>query len=235
LKLEKQPRTFVIGDIHGAHKALIQCFERSGFDYTSDKLISLGDVCDGWPEVHKVFNELCSIQNLVYIIGNHDEWALTWADTGEASYVWLAQGGRSTTECYPSGMDKEHKNLLLEAYDHYQENNQLFVHGGIDPHRPIAEQDRETFIWDRNLVNLALYNKDLGIENPLTDFSQIFVGHTPTIKYGSELPIHACEVRMMDTGAGYYGKLTMMDLESGEIFQSDPVHGLYPDHPGRMR
>jgi serine/threonine protein phosphatase 1 len=40
-------RTFAIGDIHGAYKAMMQCFERSGFDYKKDHLIVMGDVCDG--------------------------------------------------------------------------------------------------------------------------------------------------------------------------------------------
>lgn len=29
-------KTFVMGDIHGAYKALIQCIERSGFDKEKD-------------------------------------------------------------------------------------------------------------------------------------------------------------------------------------------------------
>ena len=32
-------KTYAIGDIHGAYKALIQCFERSKFDYKNDCLI----------------------------------------------------------------------------------------------------------------------------------------------------------------------------------------------------
>jgi len=234
LSKKKSSRTFVIGDIHGAYKALIQCFKRSRFNYGADRLISLGDASDGWPEVDRVFDELCSIRNLIYITGNHDEWALNWANTGEKSSIWLLQGGKSTTESYPSGMKHDHRNLLNQANDYYLENNQLFVHGGVDPNRPIEEQDRETFIWDRNLVNLALYKKEVGMEEQISSFSRIFVGHTPTIKYGSYLPIKACEVWMMDTGAGYHGKLTMMDLESEKIYQSDPVHELYPEHPGRM-
>ena len=51
-------RTFAIGDIHGAYKALVQCFERSGFDYENDRLIVLGDVCDGYPEVKQCIDEL---------------------------------------------------------------------------------------------------------------------------------------------------------------------------------
>ncbi len=31
-------KTFAIGDIHGAYKAMIQCFERSKFDYKKDRL-----------------------------------------------------------------------------------------------------------------------------------------------------------------------------------------------------
>lgn len=41
-------RRFVVGDIHGAHKALVQCLERSGFNRDEDFLVSLGDLCDGW-------------------------------------------------------------------------------------------------------------------------------------------------------------------------------------------
>ncbi len=55
-------RRFVIGDIHGAHRALLQCFERSGFDRQNDLLICLGDLCDGWPDVDKVFDELLAGQ-----------------------------------------------------------------------------------------------------------------------------------------------------------------------------
>ena len=46
-------KTYAIGDIHGAYKALIQCFERSKFDYKNDRLIVMGDVCDGYPEAFR--------------------------------------------------------------------------------------------------------------------------------------------------------------------------------------
>lgn len=43
-------RTLVMGDIHGGYKALMQCLERSKFDYEKDTLIQLGDICDGWSD-----------------------------------------------------------------------------------------------------------------------------------------------------------------------------------------
>ena len=55
-------KTFVIGDIHGAYKALIECFEKSGFDRNKDRLICLGDVCDRSPEVKECIEELLKIK-----------------------------------------------------------------------------------------------------------------------------------------------------------------------------
>ena len=73
-------KTFVLGDIHGAYKALTQVLDQSRFDYEKDTLISLGDTCDGWPDTRKCFDELLKIKNLVYILGNHDFWALRWME-----------------------------------------------------------------------------------------------------------------------------------------------------------
>jgi len=37
----------------------------------------------------------------------------------------------------------------------------------------------------------------------------------------------------MDTGAGWQGKLSMMNIDTKEIFQSDPIADLYQEHTGR--
>ena len=78
-------RRFCIGDIHGAYKALMQVLKLSDFDYDSDELICLGDVADSWSQVPECFDELLKIKNLVYIMGNHDEWLLDWFKIGRAS------------------------------------------------------------------------------------------------------------------------------------------------------
>jgi serine/threonine protein phosphatase 1 len=44
-----------------------------------------------------------------------------------------------------------------------------------------------------------------------------------------------CEVWFMDTGAGWSGKLSMMNIDTKEIFMSDPVPELYPGVKGRQR
>ena len=55
-------KKFVIGDIHGNYKALMQCLEKSKFNYKKDKLIVLGDTCDGLPDVKECFDELLKIK-----------------------------------------------------------------------------------------------------------------------------------------------------------------------------
>jgi hypothetical protein len=44
-------RTLVVGDIHGAARALRQALDRAEFDPAADHLICLGDICDRGPEV----------------------------------------------------------------------------------------------------------------------------------------------------------------------------------------
>ena len=109
-------RTFVIGDIHGTHKALAQCLKRSGFDHARDRLIVLGDVCDGYPDVKQCFDELLKVKNLDLVLGNHDFWAREWATRGIKEDVWLTQGGDNTVVSYgDKGMPPAHVELLQNA------------------------------------------------------------------------------------------------------------------------
>ena len=98
--MAEMSRIFVIGDIHGAYRALMQCLERSNFDYEQDQLICLGDVCDGWPETRRCIEELLTINHLTYILGNHDTWTLDWMKTGNIENIWYVQGGEATIDSY---------------------------------------------------------------------------------------------------------------------------------------
>ena len=74
-------KTFIVGDIHGAHKALLQVLERSGFDYENDMLITIGDIVDGWGDSFQVVEELLKIKNRIDIVGNHDDWFLDFINS----------------------------------------------------------------------------------------------------------------------------------------------------------
>ncbi|MBL6447541.1 metallophosphoesterase [Fulvivirga sp. 29W222] len=227
-------KQFVVGDIHGAYKALIQCLERSSFDYENDQLVCLGDVCDGWPETNQAIEELLKIRNLVFILGNHDHWTLEWALGGNVNDIWLSQGGANTIKSYPGGMPDTHVNLLQNARYYYLNKNKLFVHAGIDPEVPLEVQGPSTFLWDRSLYRTAMARRINGDQKNITPYDEVFIGHTPIHKY-NDRPIKSCEVWLMDTGAGWDGTLTLMNIETKEVFISDRVDKMYPPGSGRIK
>lgn len=228
-------RRFVIGDIHGGYKALMQCLERANFDYAQDHLISLGDVCDGWPETCECIEELLKIKNLVFIQGNHDFWSLNWALSGKIDYAWFSQGGEGTINSYPSGMPPNHIQFLEEAHLYHELDNKLFVHAGILPHKPLSEQSADIFLWDRSLFSEAMKRHEEGQKETLTSYDEIYIGHTPIHRYGYLSPLQCGEIWMMDTGAAWEGTLSMMDIDTKETYVSDVVQTLYPVGMGRSK
>ena len=225
-------KTFVVGDIHGAYRALRQCLDRSAFNFTEDHLICLGDVCDGWPETKHCIDTLLEVRNLTYILGNHDTWTLNWMKAGTISDVWYAQGGEATIQSYTDEVPAKHTLFLENAVSYYLDEKRLFVHAGIDPLRPLEEQDNDIFLWDRNLARMVMEFHSKKIEGKLTTYKEVYLGHTP-IPYTQ--PLHWGDVYLMDTGAGWSGVLSMMDINSKDIFTSDPVPSLYPGVTGRVR
>lgn len=229
-------KRFVVGDIHGAHKALVQCLERSKFDPAEDLLISLGDLCDGWPEVNKVIDELVRIKNLRVVLGNHDEWALRWMKDGWEEDTWTTQGGLATMESYRRDRERvprSHVNLLRGASPFIELDNKLFVHGGINPTLDISKQDPELLLWDRDLLDGAVRTSQRNPDHRYGKWDDIFIGHTPTERYRTLEPVHACNVWAVDTGCGWSGKLTIMDIDNHDYWQSDLAPALYPNVPGR--
>jgi serine/threonine protein phosphatase 1 len=250
-------KRFVIGDIHGAHKALLQCFERSNFNYEEDELISLGDVADGWNEVPEVFDELLKVKKLIYIIGNHDEWLRKWFKFGQTPAIWTRQGGQATIDAYNRILEtkdissyvkwrRRHEKLLDKAKSFYhvievEENiawRKLFVHGGFNWQYPIESQDLHDLMWDRHMWQTAIYwqrQHDKGIAlDKIPGYDEIFIGHTSTSRFDKTLkPVHLSNVWNLDQGAGWAGKLTIMNIDTKEYWQSDLVSSLYPDVKGR--
>ncbi len=221
-------RTFVIGDIHGAHKALVQCLERSGFNSESDRLIVLGDVCDGYPQVSQCIEALLRLKHCILIVGNHDVWMIDWAVRGSKPDLWLAQGGASTMSSYAgAAVPAGHVEFLNLGHASFELDGDAFVHGGFDPRFPLKGQPIQKLAWDRDLLFEARRAHLAGQPQKFGHYNNIFVGHTPTTNFGSDVPLHFGNVWALDTGAGWSGKLTIMDVKTQEYWQSDPTPQLY--------
>ena len=227
-------RTFAIGDIHGAYRSLVQCLERSKFDYNNDRLIVMGDVVDGYPDVKQCFDELLRIKHCAMVIGNHDLWALDWALRGDKPEIWTTQGGTQTMASYNGGpMPQAHIDFLKNGQLWIERGEQVFVHGGFNPDVPLKSHDAQSLVWDRKLLDMA-WKLDTIDQRQLGRYKDIFIGHTTTQVYKTLQPIHVCNVWNIDTGAGWAGKLTIMDVDTKEYWQSDLSQELYGGTPNRL-
>ncbi len=126
------------------------------------------------------------------------------------------------------------KNQRLYYIDY---KNRFFVHGGfnrIDFVDYLTIANPTDFYWNRSLWNQAKSctgNQKLKTAN---EFTEIFIGHTATVHDDKTLkPINSGGVWNLDQGGGWYGKLTIMDVDSKEYWQSDNVRELYKDEKGR--
>lgn len=249
-------KTFVIGDIHGAYKALIQCLERSGFDKENDLLIQLGDVVDGWSETYECVEELLTIKNLISIKGNHDEVFRIWLERGVHMFDW-SQGGEAVIISYARHTDRKinintkrggivtdlstvdipqsHQDFFKRQHLYYVDDQKRgFVHGGYLDLQGLGHDDIDTYIWDRKMWEVALVaHGKQDLPKLLIAHKEVYIGHTATVNYGTDKPLNKCNVWNMDTGAGWFGKLSIMDVDTKEVWQSDLVQELYSDEKGR--
>lgn len=241
-------RTLVIGDIHGGLKAVHQVFEKANITH-DDKLIFLGDYVDGWSESASVVDYMIALSNTnecIFIKGNHDVWCEEWLRTGEADRTWLFHGGQATVDSYAatdSTTQMQHLNFFEQIPFYYIDDlNRLFIHAGFTSmHGPQKEFYNSNFSWDRTLWETALVmdkriKKDSVLfPKRLKLFEEIYIGHTPTQYYNVDIPMQGCNVWNLDTGAAFYGKLSIMNIDSKEFWQSAPVHTLYPGETGRNK
>lgn len=109
------------------------------------------------------------------------------------------------------------------------EYGRLFVHAGVIPGRPLEEHDKHTLIWDRDLYCRAVrYWRGVGSGTINVPWDEVYIGHTD-LDGTSGTPIEGGGVWCMDTGAGWKGRLSVMDVDSKQVWQSDPVPTLYEE------
>ena len=159
-------------------------------------------------------------------------------------------------------VDQKHKDFFYNLQNYFiDEENRGYVHGGYSSRKGLGhEAHNSTYYWDRDLWSLALMSHDRHHE-AINDYEgeyfrrfekhkEVFIGHTATTNWrykvhypessshsdvGKKImvPMHRCNVWNMDTGCGWDGKLTIMDVDTKEYWQSNLVKELYPNELGR--
>lgn len=219
-------RRFIVGDIHGNHKALKEVLKKVKFDHDNDFLIIIGDVVDGYNCSYEVVEELIKVKNKVFVIGNHDQFFMSHIANGWAEDVWLRQGGVATRESYKSNgwmyskFPDTHKEFFNSGVFWHEMDGMMFVHGGFDyPTHPKDTKNIDILTWDRSLLARAAN----GLQ--IKEWSKVFVGHTTTenidAKPWTNKPKKGmAKIINVDCGAGWKGRLCLWDIDTDEYVLS---------------
>jgi serine/threonine protein phosphatase 1 len=206
MKASLMSLTYAVGDIHGAlHKlqALIARCEQHAAGRPR-RFVFIGDYIDRGAQSCEVVALLMALQArepdaVVTLMGNHEETLLAIIDGQTPAAHWLRQGGRQTLESYGvrdvRDLPRPHIDWLRALPLKHDDGRRFFVHAGIDPDRPLQDQDAHDLLWIRE-----------PFLSDARDYGRLIVhGHTPIRSGSPELRKNRLD---LDTGAGYGGPVT---------------------------
>ena len=226
-------RIYAIGDIHGCVDLLVELIEKIDRDDQArgpadTTLVFLGDLIDRGPRSAAVIDRLIALKadrpTSRFIQGNHEEIFLGALDGDEkALRLFCRIGGRETVLSYGVTADAyermdydellatlqavvppEHRLFLGGFEDLIEFGDYVFVHAGIRPDRPLAEQRPTDLRWIRD----AFLDHRGRLEK--------IVVHGHTIADEVEVESHRIGV---DTGAYATGLLSAVGLEGHSSWQ----------------
>lgn len=200
-------RTFAIGDIHGCRsllETLLAQIDRAAGDEPS-RIVCLGDYVDRGPDSAGVVALLRARQAragegaFVCLTGNHEAMLLGARTRRDMARLWLANGGEETLASFRARRVEDMPPDVLAWFaglpSVFEDERRCFVHAGLNPDHPRAEQSDEDRLWIRG----RFLDSD-------HDFGRYVVhGHTPLS--GDRPDVRARRVNL-DTGAVFGGPLT---------------------------
>jgi len=170
---------YAIGDIHGRFDLLTLLLEMIEVDRAAHEgiekayIVFLGDYVDRGRQSAEIIDFLSSYNpetmQPVFLRGNHEDLMLQFLDDPFEADLWLRVGGVATLASYGVQIDAEaasedpfaasnalgralpesHRAFLEGLTLHWQAGDYLFVHAGIRPGVPLAEQKRRDLLGIR--------------------------------------------------------------------------------------
>ncbi|MFH1033376.1 MAG: metallophosphoesterase family protein [Pseudomonadota bacterium] len=206
------PHILAVGDLHGRYDLLRKIFSQvlPGLP-AGTRLIFLGDYIDRGPDSRVILEALMAYQALrpetVLLMGNHERMLLE-ALEGRQVELFLANGGQETLRSFGLTMQTLHQipaallSFLRGLPLFHEEEQYIFVHAGLKPGLPLADQQERDLLWIRDEFIHGQW-----------DFGKTVVfGHTPFAE-----PLVKPGLIGIDTGAGFGLRLTCLKLPEREF------------------
>ena len=203
-------RWLAVGDIHGCLAQLAELMERVK-PTSADRVVFLGDYVDRGPDSAGVIDYLIEFAAVfpetVFLRGNHEQMFLDYLD-GQDSAMFLVNGGRQTLDSYRDRrmwpIPTSHRRFLESLEHSFESEHHIFVHAGLRPGIPLAEQDDFDMLWIRHEF----------LESDFDWGKAIVYGHTPR-----QEPLLGDRRIGVDTGCVYGRQLTCCDVITQRIWQ----------------
>ena len=231
-KLPPGRRVYAIGDIHGCAAQLANLHAEIQADLArrpvaSALLLHVGDYVDRGEDTSGVIARLVDGSpvpgtEMVNLMGNHEN-TMIEALNGEraAATDWLFTGGRPSLQSYGVDPDSPRESWRAHVPDSHmaflrglklmhREGEYVFVHAGVRPGVPLAEQARDDLLRMRQPF---LYSE--------MNFGAVVVhGHSPV-----KAPVIRHNRIAIDTGAVFGGEMTCLVLEGDQLgfLTAEPV------------
>lgn len=164
---------YAIGDIHGCYsllRKLESAILADAADIEGEKwIVCLGDYIDRGPSSAMVLDHLLLAPpdgfRRICLAGNHEEIAFDFLSNANYNNRWLDFGGREALTSYGlHDLDRDPTRLGRQLASHIPEEHidflgtlpsmlsvpgYCFVHAGVDPHLPFADQAERVLMWSR--------------------------------------------------------------------------------------
>jgi len=213
-----QGKIFAVGDIHGCLSHLERLIGMLPIR-PEDVLVFIGDYIDRGSDSKGVVDYVLDIRNkycaTVCLMGNHEQMFLDYL-AGREMEMFLCNGGMETLDSY--GLAAGRRKMVLEDlpsghadfFTHlrysYETDDFIFVHAGLRPGVPLANQNPDDLLW----IRFEFIRSDF-------DFGKtVIFGHTPLSRTA---PFQDVKKIGIDTGAVYGGRLTCLELPEMKIYQ----------------
>lgn len=102
---------YIVGDIHGKYALLLDKLSSINFDFSKDRLFSVGDIVDRGEDSYKCFS-LIEEDWFYAVRGNHEQAAIDYSRGQMTSYEYIQWGGRWFCD-----LPKEDQSRIAEQLD----------------------------------------------------------------------------------------------------------------------
>jgi len=212
-------RLIAVGDIHGQYDMLQRLMDKIK-PSKNDMFVFIGDYIDRGHKSKEVLDFLIDLKqnyHTVFLRGNHEDMLLDYLQLDEKAIRgdgYERNGGKFTAQSYGDDnsaiseleqlIPATHMDFIHNTEIYFETEHYFFAHGGVMPGVPFREQQRGVLLW----IRYQFISYPTGLDKV------VVFGHTP-----QRAVLLEDDKIGIDTGAGYFKKLSAIDLFTNEIFQ----------------